>query len=395
MSFSYYIRKYVINKSDNVLLNDESKELLDNIYNCCINGNIGVSITGNEYHYKKMYKKKLQDIDTNINLDTKDTNINLDNNQYINLDTNQYINLDTNIKFIDINKSKYDYAKILNEIDEIKTNKNLRLAYLTNSFLDQKNTVLITFDEIDNLHTILTFFYNNSENCIEVDVIWSKPGGGAVMMNFLINAIKCAINKCTNPSIYKRKLILKSIPDEKTIDFYKRFNFSEQEYSNPGLIPFTRELSFSSADLNYNVNRIMDDEEMVEMEKLEVENEKLYDEIKSCDHEILLNEIIIKFLKSQEIDDLTEEAAQYMDANGIYSKTSVNKNIDKLQKKRISLYKRIIDNLMITKDVLKMSNQIDNRSISSGSIRKLTRKRKPRRKPKSRRNPKSRKVIEI
>ena len=76
MPLSYYIKNRVIDYDidydyDEDLDPDKKKikELLDNIYTCCINGNIGKD----EYHYKKINRKNLNYRITN---DIKFTDIN-------------------------------------------------------------------------------------------------------------------------------------------------------------------------------------------------------------------------------------------------------------------------------------------------------------------------------
>ena len=93
------------------------------------------------------------------------------------------------------------------------------------------------------------------------------------MMNFLINAIKCGISLCSNPAKYKRELILYSVDDENTIDFYKKFNFID----NYGKRFFTRELSVGSVDLN-GEREILED--------LDKEKNELYEEFEENNNSI-------------------------------------------------------------------------------------------------------------
>ena len=62
MSFAYYIKNRVIDYNNYNYVDHEKRkqiqELLDNIYTCCINGNIGKD----KYHYKKIHKTNKNNI---------------------------------------------------------------------------------------------------------------------------------------------------------------------------------------------------------------------------------------------------------------------------------------------------------------------------------------------
>jgi hypothetical protein len=246
MPLSYYIKNRVIDyvidydyDEDLRLDKNKIKELLDNIYNCCINGNIGKD----ERHYKKIHKK-------NVNVKYPIT---------------------TDIKFRDIN---YKYSDNTEEIEKKilaiydKTN-NLTPNFFLRSYFNEVCNALIAFDEDDNIYTILTYIYNVEEDCIEVHALWSniRGGGGGIMMNFLINAIKCGISLCSNPANYKRKIILHSVNHEDTIDFYEKFDFIDDNN-----LFFTRQLSVGSLDLN-GEREILED---LDLDKLDQEKKKLY-----------------------------------------------------------------------------------------------------------------------
>jgi hypothetical protein len=127
---------------------------------------------------------------------------------------------------------------------------NLSKKYILDSFNKPKNVTLFVFDSntekersVDTLKSILMFFYNDKCDCIEIDVFWSKPGGGGPLFNYLINAVKCALNMTETP--HNRKIFLKSLPTANTTGFYKKYGMIPQETPH-GLIPFTRELSVDS-----------------------------------------------------------------------------------------------------------------------------------------------------
>ena len=311
MSFTYYIKNRVIDyyPQDIYLENSKKKkikDLLDNIYNCCKTGNIGVSIQGNEYHYKKVHKKNVK------------------------------YKIPTDIKFTDLD------VDLDQEFDYVKNTKRLSQNYIKESYLKSQNIVLIAFDENDKIYTILTFFYNIFEDCIEVDAFWSNddiPGGGSIMMNFLINAVKCGINLCDDPRIYTRKIILSSVHDPATINFYKNFKFIEikENTSKPTyLVPFTRNLSTGSADLNDNhINRIIDEDEIIEL--LKKQHQELSEQLKHYEDKLPYIEIIRYYLEMQDLNLLTEEAAQYMYENNI----KYISDIPKLSRIEGNLYKNI------------------------------------------------------
>jgi hypothetical protein len=283
MPLSYYIKNRIINYGEYENLHDEKQkqiqELLDNIYTCCINGNIGKD----EYHYKKIHKTTTYPITTDI-------------------------------KFTDIN-GKYTNLEIQNKISDISGKKKGNLSqFLLYSYFIQKNSALIAFDDNDTIYTILIYYYNTEKDCIEVDAIWSDQtgGGGGIMMNFLINAIKCGISLCSNPSKYKRVLALYSIDDENTIDFYKKFSFIDN-----GQRKFTRELSVGSIDLN---DADLDEERDIFYRELE-ENEnniiKLNDKLQflNKDLQYLSNTTTIREIETtkNEIKDLRERQIQILD----------------------------------------------------------------------------------
>jgi hypothetical protein len=246
MSFSYYIKNRDIDYPTYSYIDEdkqkEIKELLDNIYTCCINGNIG----RNEYYYRKIHRK---------------------NAKYV---------IPTDIKFKNIN-GKYSSGTVYNDavikqrFSTMKEDKEevFGSKYLQDSYFRQENSALISFDKDDNIYTILTFSYNINYNCIEIDTFWSNLGGGGIMMNFLINAVKCGISLCSNAKKYNNKILVYSTDDKETIKFYKKFNFIDEDDS----LTFIRDLSLDSFDSIPNkevleestrINRIENNEETIE-----------------------------------------------------------------------------------------------------------------------------------
>lgn len=210
------------------------------------------------------------------------------------------------------------------EFDYVKNTKKLRKDYIKKSYLKSQNIVLIAFDENNKFYTILTFFYNIFEDCIEVDAFWSNdniPGGGSIMMNFLINAVKCGINLCDDPRIYTRKIILSSVHDPATINFYKNFKFIEikENTSKPTyLVPFTRNLSTGSADLNDEAN-VLNDFDIFYRELEENKNniERLNNKLQNLNKDLqyLSNTTTIREIETtkNEIKDLRERQIQILD----------------------------------------------------------------------------------
>lgn len=248
MSFSYYIKNRDIDYPTRIYRDEdeqkEIKELLDNIYTCCINGNIG----RNEYYYRKIHRE------------------------------NATYTIPTDIKFKNINGKYfrdrvYNDAVIKQRFSTMKEDKEevFGSEYLKDSYFRQENSALISFDKGDNIYTILTFRYNVVYNCIEIDTFWSNLGGGGIMMNFLINAVKCGISLCSNAKKYNNKILVYSTDDDETIKFYKKFNFIDEDDS----LTFIRDLSLDSFDSMPNkevleestrINRIenSDNEETIE-----------------------------------------------------------------------------------------------------------------------------------
>jgi len=278
MPLSYYIKNRVIDyvidydyDEDLDLDKKKIKELLDNIYTCCINGNIGKD----ERHYKKIHK-------TNVNVKHRIT---------------------TDITFRDINGKYSDDTEENNlEIEKKilaiydKTN-NLTSEFFLNSYFNEVCNALIAFDDDDNIYTILTYIYNVEEDCIEVHALWSNIGGGGIMMNFLINAIKCGISLCSNPAKYQRKLILHSVNYKDTIDFYKKFDFIDYDKN----LFFTRQLSVGSLDLN-------GEREILEDLDLDQEKKKLYEKFEQNNNSInILNDRLQNLSNITEIDETKSE----------------------------------------------------------------------------------------
>lgn len=302
MAFSYYIKNRVKDIHNYPSINQDKKhqikELLDNIYTCCINGNIG----RDDYAYRKIHRKNLS------------------------------YTIPTDIKFKDIYGKYSDNPQINNDVirDKIIQNKDIEKTkilspkFLYDSYLEEENTTLFAFDDNDNIYSILTFFYNIYKDCIEIQAFWSNTGGG-IIMNYLINAIKCGISLCSNPSEYNRELILYSVDEEGTKKFYKKFKFIEE---NEQLQVFSRELSVNSVDdLSDEIENLKD----------------LDEEKKNLVNELDKNNNSINKLKNK-LENLNIDL-QYL--SNITTTTKIDttkKEINNLQEQQIN----IIDNLIQT-----------------------------------------------
>jgi hypothetical protein len=189
-------------------------------------------------------------------------NISKTSKQYNKIHTNRKeVSTEMNFKLIEDNEDTYMYFyNIIEKMQytDIDTG-NLSKKYILDSFEKPKNITLFVFDSdtkkehsVNTLKSILTFFYNDKCDCIEIDVFWSKPGGGGPLFNYLINAVKCALNMTETP--HNRKIFLKSLPTDNTTGFYKKYGMIPQDTPH-GLIPFTRELSVDSIKNSVDNNR--------------------------------------------------------------------------------------------------------------------------------------------
>ena len=216
MSFSYYIKK----NTRNFL--GPGKYLMDEIYICCIKRNDG--------------RNKIHTVNQN--------------------------HIVTDILFEDLNKLKI----ILSE-DEIKKMNCGKMSrdYLYDSYINETRIALISIDNnTGGIHTLLTFYFNHIYECIEIDTFCSKPGGGTIF-NFLINAIKCGIDKCkktdTITHTFEQKFRLKSLNNPRTLGFYAKYGFQapyQKVWENDELVPLERKLSVDSIH-DLNKNNDMDD----------------------------------------------------------------------------------------------------------------------------------------
>jgi hypothetical protein len=370
MPLSYYIQNRVVDYlPENMDLEDSTKikikDLLDNIYNCCKRGNIGVSIQGNEYHYKKVHKKNVKHT------------------------------IPTDITFTDLDED------LTLDFNYIENTKELKKDYIRRSFFKSQNIALIALDENNNIYTILTFFYNIDEECIEVDAFWSNhnnaPGGGSIMMNFLINAIKCAINLCNDPTIHKRKIILSSVLDDETINFYKNFDFVEikEKNSQMFLVPFTRNLSTGSADLNENEieneneNDIENENENESIELLKEQHQKLTEQLKPYQYNLSNVKIIIEYFQTNNDNVLTKDAVEYMNKNNIRSKIDsvklyklyeqIDHNIDEIEKKIQTVLNKIdkkMENINLNSDLDKEGGKNKTKNKTKKNANKTKKRQK-------------------
>jgi len=230
MSFSYYIK----NRTSDA---HGGTTLMSAIYDCCTSGNYGRSKVHTENRNR----------------------------------------ISTNIFFQDLTRNLTE-----TEIEKMDCG-HLSRDYLYNSYMRKNTSALICIDDnTDEIHTLLTFYFNSEKKCIEIDAFCSKPGGGTIF-NFLINAIKCGIEKCKKTHNYERKFILKSLNNEETLGFYTKYGMKEpiesaqknkkKKLGKNDLVPLTRALSVeSNQDLDENDD--IDDALMFDLSFFEEETKK-------------------------------------------------------------------------------------------------------------------------
>jgi len=104
--------------------------------------------------------------------------------------------------------------------------RELAIDYLVKKYGSGNYCSLIRFNDTSHtsIHTILSFSFNSQEDCIEVNTFCCDGIGGGTIFNFLINAVKCGVDRCNPESEYERKIILSSLPEAE--DFYKKYGFT-------------------------------------------------------------------------------------------------------------------------------------------------------------------------
>lgn len=225
MSYSYYIK----NRTSDL----DGSPLMNAIYDCCKNSN---------YSRNKIHTRNKNYITTNINF--QDLTIPLS----------------------------------YNAIQQMNCGK-LSRDYLYDSYMHQNASALISIDNTRKINTLLTFYFNSKNGCIEIDAFCSELGGGTIF-NFLINAIKCGIEKCKKTHTYERKFMLKSLNDPETLGFYAKYDLEEPGQknkkkklgTNDDLVPLTRALSVDSNN-NEDDDALMFNIELFEQLEKEAEKE--------------------------------------------------------------------------------------------------------------------------
>ena len=227
MSFSYYIK----NRTSDL----DGTPLMNAIYDCCKNSNYGRS---------KIHTRNKNYIVTNINFQ----------------DLNGILTYDA--------------------IQQMNCGK-LSRDYLYDSYMHQNTSALISiYNNTGKINTLLTFYFNSKNGCIEIDAFCSELGGGTIF-NFLINAIKCGIEKCEKTHTYERKFMLKSLNIPETLGFYAKYDLKEPGQKNKKkklgknddvLVPLTRALSVDSNN-NEDDDALLFNIELFEQLEKEAEKE--------------------------------------------------------------------------------------------------------------------------
>jgi len=174
---------YYIKAAANVPV--EGQELMQNVYNCCLEGNPAdkhIFSSGSTAH------------------------------------------IQTDIQFLPLTPLIKGDADITTLLKRMNCGK-LEIQYLSKSFSSSVCCSLIRFkdDSRSEIHTILSFTFNVTHDCIEVVTFCCDGVGGGTIFNFLINAINCGIDKCISEPEYERKIILSSLPEAE--GFYRKYGF--------------------------------------------------------------------------------------------------------------------------------------------------------------------------
>jgi len=181
---------YYIKKATNIIF--EGEEIMNNIYECCIEGNPA---------NKKIHSSGSADY------------------------------IQTDIHFQELTPKIKGDADIITLIKKMKCNK-LENQFLSKSFSSSRCFTLIRFTDVNHtkIHTILSFSFNKQHDCVEVDTFCCVEIGGGTLLNFLINAVNCGIDRCDPASEYERKIILSSLPEAES--FYRKYGF-ERSVTTP------------------------------------------------------------------------------------------------------------------------------------------------------------------
>jgi hypothetical protein len=176
---------YYIKAATNI--SDEGKELMGHVYQCCLEGNP-------------------------------------DDKHIFTSGSAAYIQ--TDIKFLPLTPSIMGDLDITARIKKMKCG-TLELSFLSLAFYSSLCFSLIRFkdESLKEIHTILSFKFNNPSHCIEVRTFCCDDVGGGTIFNFLINAVNCGIDNCDPDSGYERKIILSSLPEAKS--FYRKYGFKQ------------------------------------------------------------------------------------------------------------------------------------------------------------------------
>ena len=164
-----------------------------------------------------------------------------------------------------INFQYYHSIKYVNdEIDKLPKSI-LNLNFLKDSFNDGTKSKLLSFNEHGYLDTILTYFFNDEKNCVEIHAFRSIKRGG-IILNYFINSVKCAFKmlkqKFQNAHLteFPKKICLDSINDPGLLKYYEKFNFKDDDGDNDDkpteTIPIFRNLTQDSVE-EYKTSQLL------------------------------------------------------------------------------------------------------------------------------------------
>jgi len=175
---------YYIKRADTTDIVEEGRMLMDEIYDCCINGNP-------------------------------------ENRQIFTSGSSGHIT--PHIEFKPYDKSHKETYDMVREMDC----GELGNQYLWSGFQSYEYCTLIEFQDHSHtkIKTILSFSFNEENKCIEINSFCCSPrGGGGNIFNFVLNAVKCGIYNCMlNGQEYLPKIILTCLPGAER--FYEKFGF--------------------------------------------------------------------------------------------------------------------------------------------------------------------------
>lgn len=182
-------------------LSNEGGELMEHIYQCCMEGNP---------RFKKIYTTR--------------------NPEHIKTDI-QFTPLPTTMTQFNMQGSIFNMH--CGSLD-----KN----YVIHKYADPTCCSLIQFTDstLKTIHTILSFSFNETHHCIKVETFCCNGVGGGTLFNFLINSVKCGLSRCKKGQ-YPRAFMLNTI--DESMGFYHKYGLQRIAKDEEGMDVLKREIS--------------------------------------------------------------------------------------------------------------------------------------------------------